>query len=363
MPLLNQSTTVQNIIDQLGLHTNLQNFFVNNGIVVTFEPGMTICNKTNQMLLAKSKSWKFNRCELSGPPNNPAGNFFVTQYGLQDYLHAGACAFSIAAPASVVSASATYGGVGIDLKAAPVGGGTAAITSAGGTVTVQTLQQHPFAIGSTVYLSGCVDAVYNSVFTFNGFTASSAWTNGYVVTAVPDLFHFQFAAGAGQTISSGAPGIINWGWGESAYLTDPSSQAFPQPISKMDLVDRLAPSYYSSGEPTPRICMLLDQNNGILKFRLGEPYGSMPIQINLVYQARATKLLLPTDIIQWPDNLSFCFHETALWLAYRFAKSVGAKETQIQMQTAQAAIMSCLQGDDNEDSGQTLVPDRGLMSF
>jgi hypothetical protein len=342
MALLNQSTTVQNIVDQLTLNTNLQNYF-NAGGVSTYEPGLTICTRTNQMLLAKSKAWKFNRVELSGPPNG-TGNFFVTQYGVQDVLHAGASAFTIG------------GGVGIDLKT------NAGVTSAGGVVTIQTLQQHPFKIGDTVYLSGLVDAVYNSVFTFSNIVPTSAWTNGYIITTVPDITHFTFAAGAGQAIPSGAPGIGNWGWGESAYLTDPFSASFPQPASKVEIVDRLAPSYYSTGE-MPSVCMLIDNNNGVLKFRLSEPYGTVPLQINVVYQGRAPKLALPTDIVAWPDNLSFVFHEVALYFAYRFAKSVGAAETRAQFQMAQSAIMSALQGDDNEDSGEGLAPERGVMAF
>jgi hypothetical protein len=344
MALLNMSTTVQTIINSLTLHTNLQNFF-NAGGISTYEPGMTICNKTNQMLLSKSKAWKFNRKELSGPPTNPQGNFIVTQAGIQDILFAGASAFT------------TTGGVGIDLK---TNGG---ITSAAGVVTVQCLQQHPFAVGQTVYLSGCVDAAYNSVFTFNGATSTSAWTQGYVITTVPDGTHFTYVAGGGQSIPSGAPGIVDWGWGESAYLQDPFSASFPQPLSKMEIVDRLAPSYYSSGEATPEICMLLDQNSGVLKFRLGEPYGNMPIQVNLVYQSRAAKLLLPTDIVQWPNNLMFAFDEVALWLAYRYAKSVGAKEVQVQYQVAQASVMACLQSDDNEATGEGMVPEKGIMAF
>jgi hypothetical protein len=289
----------------------------------------------------------------------------MTQYGVQDILHAGACAFTLlVAPSGQPSPNPTWpsAGVGIDLAVTPVGGGTAGITVAAGVVTVQTLQQHPFFVGQTVYLSGCTVAAYNSVFTFNINTPGSAWTNGFVITVVPDLFHFKFAAITGQTVSSGAPGISDWGWGESGYLTDPNSQAFPQPILKLEMVDRLAPSYFSNGGE-PEVCMLIDQQNGVLKFRMSEPWGTQTFQINTVYQARAGKLALPTDVIQWPNNLRFAFDEVALWMAYRFAKSVSAKETMGQYQIALAAIQSVMSGDDNESSGEAIVPDRGVMAW
>jgi hypothetical protein len=344
--LLNQSTTVQQILDQCRLHTKLQNFFV-----MGQEPGLTIANNTNQTLLAFGNAWKFNRVELDGMH----GNFFVTQFGVQDYRHAGACAFAL-----VGSSQQNSGGVGIDLAANPINGGSAGITVSGGIVTVQTLDPHPFSVGQTVYMTGNTVAAYNSTWTFNSQAQSSAWTNGFVITAVPDNLHFQFAAGSGQTVSSGAPGITNWGWMESASLTDINSQAFPLPVKPIQAVHNLAPTFAPTGDKIA-VAMMTDYQNGVLKFRLSEPMGSYCYQVNVVYQARAPKLTDPTSVFQWPDNLSFVLQEVALWQAFRFATGITATETQAQYQMAQAAITAARGSEDQEDSVQGLVPTRSLM--
>ena len=115
-PIATRNTTVQQIIDQCGLHTKLQNFFNVGGI--TYEPGLTIANDVNQQLLARPFAWKFNRQELSGGPAGN-GNFLVTQFGVQDYLFAGACAFVLLNSNTQGLTTQLGGGVGIDLAAFP----------------------------------------------------------------------------------------------------------------------------------------------------------------------------------------------------------------------------------------------------
>jgi hypothetical protein len=370
MPI-NFTTDVEQICDQLSLYTNLQNFLGGSGTRgvagINLEPGLTICNNTQQFLYSTSKDWKHNRKELSIQPNNPAGNFFVTQYGIQDILHAGATAFipfNSNNPAN--PPNLPYGGVGIDLAASPVGGGTAGIVEATGTVTVQTLQQHPFQVGQTFYMSGNTNSVYNSDFTYNGNTSTSNWTNGWTILSVPDGFHFTFATAAGQSgLNSGAPGITDWSRAESAYAVDFSNLAFPQPLAKLDAVDRLAPSYSPNGDgdATPQVCMLLDMNNGVLKFRLSEPCGTYPMAVCMVYQGRPAKLTGPNSVIFWPDNWSQIIHEVALWQAFRFAKGVSAPETQLQFKIAQQMIQTAMAADDVESSGAALAPSRGIMAW
>jgi hypothetical protein len=359
MPLLNQSITVQKIIDQCKIHTNLQNFFNVGGI--PNEPGLTICNNALQVLLSLSNNWKFNRNELSGPPTGP-GNFFVTQYGVQDYLHAGACAFALL---NNLTPSLPCGGASIDLASSPVGGGTSAISLSCGVVTVQTLQTHQLQVAQTVFMTGNTLPAYNSVFTYqNSFNPTCAWTNGFVVTAVPDNMHFKFNAVAGQLNgdATGAPGITNWGHMESAYVTDINNTTFPQPVYKIIAVDRIAPAFYSNGD-TMQVCMLLDMNNGILKFRISEPFSLYSWQINCVYQARANKLTTPQSVFNWPDNYSFALHEMCLWQAFRFAKGISAAETQAQKAAATEAIQMVRSADDVEETNEGISPDRSLMSY
>jgi hypothetical protein len=355
-PLPTRNITVQQIIDQCALHTKLQNFFNVGGI--TFEPGLTIANDTNQQLLARPFAWKFNREELSGGPAGN-GNFFVTQFGVQDYLFAGACAFVLFQNTNTSGTTTTAqlgGGVGIDLSANPINGGTAGITVNVGTgvVTVQTLQQHPFVVGQTVFMTGNDVAAYNSIWTFQPQAQTSSWTQGWVITAVPDNLHFQFQATAGQSVSSGAAGIFNWGWGESAYLFDINSNSFPQPTFKIEMVDRLTTSYLCN-DPA-QIAMMQDLNNGVLKFRLDNCNGPYCWMMNVVYQARAAKLINPQSIFQWPDNLSFVLKEVALAQAFRFATGLSSDDTKTQILLAQQAIASALGSDDRESSTEGFAP-------
>lgn len=375
LPNLTMTTDVEDICDFLSAHTNLQNYLGGSGSRgvggINLSPGLGICNKAQQFLFMNSKNWKFNRSELSGPPSNPTGNFFVTQYGVQDILHAGACAFSTYNTNNPsVAPSYPAGGVGIDLVIPVNNGGTpqaAGIVESGGTVTVQTLQQHPFSVGMIVYLSGCTQAIYNAIFTYNNTgnnngSIGSNWTNGFVVTAVPDPFHFSFATQAGQSgINSGAPGITDWERMESAYLTDINSLAFPQTISKIEAVDRIAPAFTSNND-LPSVCMLLDQNNGILKFRMSEPWGTYPYQVNCVYQSRPPVLTGVDSVFAWPDQWRAVLEEIALWMAYRFAKGASSEEAQFQYKIAFSMIQQAMAADDVESSGEAIVPARGIMN-
>src|SRR5437879_869092 len=106
----------------------------------TNEPGLSIANDTMQELLGEKMPWKCNRKEMA--------SLFTTQ-GKQDYLFAGACAFT----------TDNAKGVGIDLASAN------AITESGNTVTVNTLDNHALAVGDTVYMTGNTVAAYNSTFT------------------------------------------------------------------------------------------------------------------------------------------------------------------------------------------------------
>lgn len=442
-PFVNQTTTVQYVMDQCKLHTKLQNFF---GVgQISGEPGCGIANRVNQMLLQKRLAWKFNRMELS----SLAGNFFVTQQGVQDILHAGATCFVLLNNQSGGGTLPT-GGVGIDLAPVtyngttypPINGGTASLTISGSVITIQTLQPHPFQSGniggSSLYISGSENPAFNSLFTYNQLTQTSAWTQGYQIVAIPDQYHIQIAATSGQTgtithitasggivtlsvansmspgdvmnlagltlnlalntggagnvpaavltattastvsfattatvtngaetgtISaspSGAPGIFNLGWLESASIQDMNSTSFPQPVKPVDAVHRLAPEYTSTGD-TLSVCALIDYNNGVIKFRLSEPMGTYSFQVNVVYQARAPKLTSPTSIFQWPDDLSYVLVEMSLWQASRFAYGVAGEETAKFEQAAMGALQSALESEDREANTQSITPEFSLM--
>jgi len=174
--------------------------------------------------------------------------------------------------------------------------------------------------------------------------------------------HADVNAGADTgtaTLATGAPGITDWGWMESASIQDINSQSFPQPVKPIEAVHTLPPAWANSGNPIT-VCMLIDYNNGVLLFRLSEPIGSQCFQINGVYQARATKLTSPQSVFPWPDDMAYVLHEVALFQAFRYAKGVTAKDTQVQMGIAGQMIQTALAGEDREASGMVIAPAMAL---
>jgi hypothetical protein len=442
----NMSTTVQQILDQCKLHTKLQNYFgVGN---ISGEPGMTIANRTIQMLLQRRMAWKFNRFEL-GPAAFTNGAFFVTQQGVQDIRHAGATIFALLNNQAGGGTLPT-GGASIDLVPqvlntttyGPVNGGTAGITISGSTFTVQTIDPHPFQSGnigqSTLFISGAQNPAFNSSFTWNSLTQSSAWVNGYAISAIPDQYHLVLTSTSGQyapgvthitqtgpnsngqyttvitvantfsvgdivtptlgvntvlntqnltltavsasTITflttstvtagaetgsisatqSGAPGIFNLGWLESASIQDMNSTAFPQPVKPINAVHRIAPEYTTTGDAID-VCALIDYNNGVIKFRLSQPMGTYSFQINLVYQGRAQKMLTTNAIFQWPDSMSYVLVDVALALASKFAYGVSAPETAALRDDASNSILMALASEDQEANQESIAPEMSLM--
>lgn len=449
---LTQTTTLQEVMDWCSTHTSLQNYFRVGG--QQNQPAVDIGNSVIQSLLAKacplmpkpaSMPWKFNRKVLDGTN----GNFLVSQYGQQDIRFAGASAFTLQ---NSNNGASSFGGVGVDMTYSPARGGVAGITVSGGICTVQTIDPHPCQAGQTVFISGAMDSVFNSVFTFSSLNRTSAWTGGFTVLTAPDQFHFTFTAPAntsatvtniaitgnvltvtaangfktGQvatftsvvtntflnaqqitilsasgtqftasfkhadvvsgadtgtvTICSGAPGfgtiapansdpnllgtvigLPAWGWGESASLQDINSTAFPQPVTcNLEFVRELPPSYMQSNEKLS-ICMLQDEGNGVLRFRMSQPGGDYNFQLNCAYQQKAPKLTTPQSIFAWPDDQGYVLREVALHYAYRFAKGVSAAESQAQLQLARIAVLSAYAGEDSEASAYGPVPSMPLM--
>lgn len=212
----NMTTSVQYIVDQLRLHTKLQNFLGIGG--VSNEPGLSICTRVNQKLLTRRMPWKFNRALLDGPPRSYAGNFMVSQQGMQDVQFAGATLF-VLLNSTFGAAALPAGGVSIDLAPgiivqqgaatqvygpvnSPAGAG---LIYSGGTILVQTIDPHPFQAAnvgqSTMYITGAMNPAFNSVFTYNQLTQTSQWTQGYLLLSVVDKNHLVLAQNGGQSAS------------------------------------------------------------------------------------------------------------------------------------------------------------------
>ena len=219
---VNMTTTVQSVMDQLKLHTKLQNFFNVGG--QSGQPALGISERSNQMLLIRRMAWKFNRVNLG--ENNPFinGHFIISQQGFQDFKFAGASCFALidnTTPGGVLPA----GGAGVDLNPGVYQNGNARVSygpanycmtqggvpgqAAGivynpsaGTFTVQFLDPHPFLegnIGTTnILISGVTNPAFNSLFTYNQLNQTSQWVQQYQLVSIPDQFHIVLQNNGGQ---------------------------------------------------------------------------------------------------------------------------------------------------------------------
>jgi hypothetical protein len=291
------------------------------------EPALSLANQTVQELLAQPYDWKFNSVTAA---------LLVTQIFRQDYLFAGASAFT------------SKGGVGIDLVT------NAGVTESVNTVTVKTLQPHNFAVGDTVYMIGNTVAAYNS--TFSQTQTSSGWTGGWVITATPTTTSFQFIHATSGLAASGAPGITDCGWLESCTLTDVNStEPLPKPW-EVTCVRKLRPT--AIGGRPERIALVTQTDSGILTLRFQNVPGSA-FAVTLVYQKKAP---LKVDLTQtwapFPDEYKFVIDQMFLAKCYRF---LDHKRADGEFMKAQVAIHLALGKDDTEDSNQHVSPETTLM--
>jgi hypothetical protein len=459
-PNVNMTTTLQEMADQMRLHSKLQNFANVGGI--DMQPMKRLAENVQQMLLTRRMPWKFNRVNLGS--NNPAVNphFFCSQQGFQDFHHAGSSCFALinsvlpggqlpAGGASVDLNPGVYANGNARIQYGPFNGGnsygpsgnwqTAGIifNPATGNFTVQFLDPHPFQPGnigtSQILIAGVVNPAFNSTFTYNQLSQTSQWINSYTLVSIPDNFHIVLAGTPGQSAvishisasggvttvtgignvftpgdimtftgigtntalngttvtlltansntvtfttptgvsivngndngtiyaaPSGAPGIFNLGWVESAALVDINNPSFPLPVNPIDAVHRIAPEYTSTGDELNLSCEI-DFGNGVVKFRLSQPVSTYPFAFNVVYQAKAPKFTSGQSVFQWPDDYSFALFEMLLWQGMRFAYGITSAETQAQAQAAQMAIQQVLAAEDREDVIQAITPARSLM--
>lgn len=210
------------------------------------------------------------------------------------------------------------------------------------------------------------------IMTFTGVSTNSA-LNGKTVTlltATPGQVTFTTPTGVTITngadtgtmyaAPSGAPGIWNLGWLQSAALIDINNSSFPLPVNPIDAVHRLAPEYTSTGDNLSISCET-DYGNGVIQIRLSEPVGTYPYAFSLVYQAKPPNFNSAQSIFQWPDNLSYVLFEMLLWQGMRFAYGLTSTETQAQMQAAAVALQNALESEDREANDQMITPSFTLM--
>lgn len=230
------------------------------------------------------------------------------------------------------------------------------ISATGGVVTVNV--PNTMSIGDIMTFVGITTnaALNTKTVTLTGATATSvtfALPSGVTITNGADT-------GTIYAANSGAPGIFNFGWIQSAATVDINNPSFPLPVQPIDAVHRVAPEYTSTGD-TLAISCEIDFGNGVLGFRVSEPVSTYPFAFTVVYQARAPKFTSGASIFQWPDDLSYVLFEMLLWQGMRFAYGFTAAETQAQMQAAAMALQSALESEDREDNIMGMVPQFSLM--
>jgi hypothetical protein len=331
MSNLNQTITLQNVVDFSSTHVELMPLSGVGGF--TSEPALSLCNDVLSELCVYPNSWKFNEIEM--PP-------FVTAPYRQDYQFGGATAFTSAA-----------GGAGIARSNASTPG----VSRTGTTVTVTTLEDHNFAVGDTVYMLGNADTQFNS--TYSQTPTGSSYTGGWVITATPTTRSFQFTHVTSGTTTSGAPGILDWGWLESASMRALNSTAPLPRIFQVEGVNRLA-VVSLTGQPE-KMCIVTDNGDGTVKIRFDKACPTTFFVVNAVYQAHApTKTALSQFWGPFPDHLSFVYRQGFLARAYRY---INSPKADAEYQKLQIAINKAMGFDDAEASDQRLYPEAPLMAM
>lgn len=210
------------------------------------------------------------------------------------------------------------------------------------------------------------------IMTFTGVTTNSALNGVSVTLTAVTTSTVSFVTPTGVVITngadtgtvyaanSGAPGIWNLGWIESAAVVDLNNNSFPVPVTPIDAVHRIAPEYTSTGDKMS-MAVEIDYGNGVIKFRLSEPPSTYPYAFTVSYQAKAPTFNSPQSIFQWPDDQSWVLFELLLWQGMRTAYGITATETQAQMEVAFRALQMALEAEDREANDQAITPQFSIM--
>ena len=340
-----QTLTVQSVVNLATIHTELMPLAGVGGFAN--EPALSLANDVLSELLMGGGMlfgdkfgpfpWKCNQVEYP--------TLLVTSYGKNDYLWAGASAFTL---------SGSLTGAAIDLAS------NSAITEAAGTVTVKVLEPFNANVGETVYMTGNSNSVYNS--TFSAGPQQSQWSNGWTILSIAaNKLSFTFATGSGQSgVTSGAPGITDFGWLESFSSVQMTDISYPQSI-RYGLGVRTLTPFARVGTYPVRMALVKDLGTGVLKFRLNPLPGNTPLGVTIVYQKQAPILTsLSATWGPFPDDYNAMIRQCFLARAYRFVES---KRSETEIQKAESLILAARGRDDAEESDEHIVPDSGLMDW
>ena len=331
------STTIslQSVINLCSTHVDLLPLSGVGGY--TNEPALSLCNDALSEIISAEHDWKWNEVEL-GATVQP----LVTASNKQDYLFAGASAFTL----------------GSTSTGAPIGlSSNNAITVATGVVTVSTLEPHRFNVGDTVYMLGVTMSTgttskYNSVFTDNGSTTT--YSGGWVITAVTST-SFSFAATSGQNNADagGAPGISDFGWLSGATMSVINNNSSPQDTKHIETVRKL-PVWSKVGDPE-KVSVQQDLTTGVIKVRFYYVPGTTIFAVNLIYQKQApVKTALTNTWAPIPDHLSAMYRQALIYRMYRYLNS---PQQNAEYQKLQQEINKAKGFDNNETSNVYMTPE------
>jgi len=297
------------------------------------EPALTLANDALSDIFTDPNDYVFNRVEM--PP-------VFTCPNKQDYLFAGATAFTLQQATALLTPSAYPSqGWAIDLAA----NNAITVTQVAGSppyllVTVNTLEPHRFVVGQTVYMTGVQNVNYNSIFSDNG--SFSNWSNGWPIVSIPTPTSFTFIATAGMSAAdvTGAPGIFNFAYATSASLTEVNNNTSPPNVRACTARRELAVS--SRVSDPENVSVIADLGNGIIKVRFLWVPGGVVWACNIVYQAKPPLKVALTDT--WapvPDNFIAVINQAMVYRMYRYLNDARAdneyKKLQAEISKTQAA--------------------------
>lgn len=322
------------------------------------EPGLSICTEAASEIINDANDWKWNSVELCAPLGltQATGQPLIIYQSKQDYLFAGASAFTMNITAGGGSSGVNSSGASIDLAS------NNGVTVTAGVVTVKTLEPHRFAIGNTVFLFGLVFSTgtaskYNSTFTDNG--NQTAWAGGYVITAVTTN-SFSFAAASGQNNADvgGAAGISNFGWLTAASIMELNNQSSPMNVRHLK-AQRNLPTWGKLADPE-FAAVMKDFGTGVILVRFLYAPAAVTWIVNLVYQQQSPVYSSLNQTWGIPDNLAALINQAVMYRAMRYIRSPRADS---EYQILQKLILKQKGSDQAEQSNVFLEPMESLVDY
>ena len=354
MPLSN--IQLQTTLNYALTHTDLLPLVGVGGI--TNEPGLSICTESISEIINDENDWKWNSVEMCSPLGLTLGTGLplIVCQSKQDYLFAGASAFTMNLTSSGAGTGVNSSGAAIDLAS------NNAVTVNAGVVTVNTLEPHRFGVGNGVFLFGLVAtsgsaAAYNAVFTDDGNQV--AWSGSYVITAITAT-SFSFAAIAGQNNGDilGAPGISNMGWLTGATMMELNNNTSPMNSRHLKAVRNL-PVWSKLADPE-QVALILDLGTGVIVLRFMNPPAAVTWIVNLIYQKAAPVFSSLGQYWGIPDRYATLINQAVMYRAYRYIRSPSADS---EYKKLQVAINEAKGADHAEESNVYLEPVESLIDY